>query len=238
MAFTDLLPASFHGMGRIAKEKVIAKTPRTGLVTGLVTTAGGHLHGGIDPFNTKLFYTFTFQRNNGQEARSPPSVATDSQSTTMVSAASSAHVSSTSRMGRSCPAVARAPPSAIRQPGAARSARGPRLLPGELLHGPRARRADYRAGREAAGHAGRHAHRHGRACASGGAALDRFDGLHYRGGPGDVTGFYLRYQGELLGLWDPQNRDPRRKPTPETKFSVVLLSPPLGGGVLISGHNI
>ena len=30
--------------------------------------------------------------------------------------------------------------------------------------------------------------------------------------------FLLRYQGELLGLWDPQNRDLRRKLTPETKF--------------------
>ena len=41
-----------------------------------------------------------------------------------------------------------------------------------------------------------------------------------KGGPGDVTGFYLRCQGELLGLWDPQNRDLRRKPPPETKFLV------------------
>ena len=40
----------------------------------------------------------------------------------------------------------------------------------------------------------------------------------YGAGPRDVTGLYLRYQGELLGLWDPQNRDPRRKPPPETKF--------------------
>ena len=31
---------------------------------------------------------------------------------------------------------------------------------------------------------------------------------------------YLRYQGELLGIWDPQNRDPRRKTPPETEFSV------------------
>ena len=31
---------------------------------------------------------------------------------------------------------------------------------------------------------------------------------------------HLHYQGELLGIWDPQNRDPRRKPPPETKFSV------------------
>ena len=42
----------------------------------------------------------------------------------------------------------------------------------------------------------------------------------YGGGTGDVTGLYLRYQGELLGLWDPQNRDLRRKLPPEIKFSV------------------
>ena len=30
----------------------------------------------------------------------------------------------------------------------------------------------------------------------------------------------IRYQGELLGLWDSQNRDLRRKPPPETKFLV------------------
>ena len=28
----------------------------------------------------------------------------------------------------------------------------------------------------------------------------------------------VRCQGELLGLWDPQNRDLRRKLPPETKF--------------------
>ena len=44
-------------------------------------------------------------------------------------------------------------------------------------------------------------------------------GVTYEGCPGDVTGFYLRCQGELLGrLWDPQNRDLRRKLPPETKF--------------------
>ena len=32
--------------------------------------------------------------------------------------------------------------------------------------------------------------------------------------------YTLRYQGELLGLWDPQNRDLRQKLPPETKFSV------------------
>ena len=50
--------------------------------------------------------------------------------------------------------------------------------------------------------------------------------------------FLFRYQGELLGLWDPQNRDLRRKPPPETKFLVGLLSPPSGCGVLISGYNM
>ena len=44
----------------------------------------------------------------------------------------------------------------------------------------------------------------------------------YGAGPGVVTGLCLRCQGELLGLWDPQNRDLRRKPPPETKFSVVF----------------
>ena len=52
----------------------------------------------------------------------------------------------------------------------------------------------------------------------------------------------VRYQGELLGLWDPQNRDlyvdRRRKLPPETKFLGGLLSPPSGVGVLISGRNI
>ena len=41
---------------------------------------------------------------------------------------------------------------------------------------------------------------------------------------------HVRYHGELLGIGDPQNRDPRRKPPPETKFSVGLLSPPLDWG--------
>ena len=36
--------------------------------------------------------------------------------------------------------------------------------------------------------------------------------------PGDQVGLYLRYHGVLLGLWDPQNRDLRRKLPPETKF--------------------
>ena len=58
--------------------------------------------------------------------------------------------------------------------------------------------------------------------------------------PAQVTRqvYTLRYQGELLGLWEPQNRDLRRKPPPETEFLVGCLSPPLGRGVLISGHNI
>ena len=38
--------------------------------------------------------------------------------------------------------------------------------------------------------------------------------------PGDSIGFSVRYQGELLGLRDPQNRDLRRKPPPETEKSV------------------
>ena len=40
----------------------------------------------------------------------------------------------------------------------------------------------------------------------------------------------VRYQGELLGLWGPQNRDLRRNPPPETKFLVGWLSPPSGWG--------
>ena len=44
--------------------------------------------------------------------------------------------------------------------------------------------------------------------------------LSYGGCPGGVTGLSIRYQGELLGLWDPQNRDLRRKLPPETMFSV------------------
>ena len=35
----------------------------------------------------------------------------------------------------------------------------------------------------------------------------------------------VRYQGELLGLWDLRNRDLRRKSPPETKVSVGWLSP-------------
>ena len=38
--------------------------------------------------------------------------------------------------------------------------------------------------------------------------------------PGDAIGFSVRYQGELLGIWDLQNRDPRRKSPPETEKSV------------------
>ena len=43
-------------------------------------------------------------------------------------------------------------------------------------------------------------------------------GVPYGAGAADVTGLYLRYQGELLGLWDPQNRDLRRKPPPKRSF--------------------
>ena len=54
----------------------------------------------------------------------------------------------------------------------------------------------------------------------------------YGGGAGDVAGLYLRYQGELLGLCDPQNRDLRRNPPPETKFFCwLIIIPPLDGGV-------
>ena len=60
---------------------------------------------------------------------------------------------------------------------------------------------------------------------------------HYGGGPGGMTGWSLRYQGELLGLWDPQNRDLRRKPPPETIFWLADYHP-LWVGVLISGHNM
>ena len=42
----------------------------------------------------------------------------------------------------------------------------------------------------------------------------------YGGGPGGMISWSVRYQGELLGLWDPQNRDLRRKPPPETVKSV------------------
>ena len=36
---------------------------------------------------------------------------------------------------------------------------------------------------------------------------------------GGTTGLVsIRHQGELLGLWDPQNRDPRQKSPPETYF--------------------
>jgi len=62
---------------------------------------------------------------------------------------------------------------------------------------------------------------------------------------GDRLGQYgIKLKGELLGLWDPQNRDPprrRRKYHPqnlqlfaETDFSVGLFSPPRRVGVLIS----
>ena len=40
---------------------------------------------------------------------------------------------------------------------------------------------------------------------------------NYGGGAGGSIGFAVRYQGELLGIWDPQNRDPRRKSPPETE---------------------
>eukprot|EP00964_Phaeocystis_antarctica_P145192 scaffold111188_cov62-Phaeocystis_antarctica.AAC.11 len=42
----------------------------------------------------------------------------------------------------------------------------------------------------------------------------------YGGGAGGSIGFSVRYQGELLGIWDLQNRDPRRKSPPETEKKV------------------
>ena len=39
----------------------------------------------------------------------------------------------------------------------------------------------------------------------------------YGVGPGDSIGLSVRYQGELWGLRDPQNRDLRRKSPPETE---------------------
>eukprot|EP00964_Phaeocystis_antarctica_P110426 scaffold74786_cov41-Phaeocystis_antarctica.AAC.2 len=42
----------------------------------------------------------------------------------------------------------------------------------------------------------------------------------YGGGAGGSIGFSVRYQGQLLGIWDLQNRDPRRKSPPETEKSV------------------
>ena len=58
----------------------------------------------------------------------------------------------------------------------------------------------------------------------------------YGGCPGDSIGFSVRYQGELLGLRDPQNRDLRRKSPPETKTGWLIITPSGGGGVLISGQ--
>ena len=43
------------------------------------------------------------------------------------------------------------------------------------------------------------------------------DTTQYGGCPGDATGFSLRYQGERLGIWDPQNRDLHRKSPPKPK---------------------
>ena len=53
----------------------------------------------------------------------------------------------------------------------------------------------------------------------------------YGGGPGDATGFSVRYQGELLGISDLQNRDPRRKSPPETeKNGWLIITPSVSGG--------
>ena len=40
----------------------------------------------------------------------------------------------------------------------------------------------------------------------------------YTGCAGGVTGMYLRCQGELLGLRDPQNRDPRVETAPRNEI--------------------
>jgi hypothetical protein len=39
----------------------------------------------------------------------------------------------------------------------------------------------------------------------------------------------IKVEGELLGLWDPQNRDPRRKSPPETCMFRLDDYHPLGG---------
>ena len=50
--------------------------------------------------------------------------------------------------------------------------------------------------------------------------------------PGDAIGFSVRYQGELLGIWDLQNRDLRRKSPPETeKIGWLISTPSVDGGV-------
>ena len=49
--------------------------------------------------------------------------------------------------------------------------------------------------------------------------------------PGDQVGLYLRYQGELLGLWDPQTRDLRRNYPQKRSFRLADYHPPLVGGV-------
>ena len=51
-------------------------------------------------------------------------------------------------------------------------------------------------------------------------SIEKLQARVHRGCPCGVTGLSIRYQGELLGLWDPQNRDLRRKLPPETMFSV------------------
>ena len=50
-----------------------------------------------------------------------------------------------------------------------------------------------------------------------------------RGGAGGSMGFSVRYQGELLGIWDLQNRDPRRKSPPETEKWLAYYHPSVGG---------
>ena len=52
------------------------------------------------------------------------------------------------------------------------------------------------------------------------ASLRSYNRGSYGGRPGDSIGFSVLYQGELMGTWDSQNRDPRRKSPPETEESV------------------
>ena len=53
--------------------------------------------------------------------------------------------------------------------------------------------------------------------------------MKYGGGADYVTGLYLWYQGELLGLWDPQNRDPPVEDHPQKRSFRLAYYHPLGG---------
>ena len=68
-------------------------------------------------------------------------------------------------------------------------------------------------------------------------AVNQYHGSFFNWGcPGGVTDFSVWYQGELLELGDPQNRDPRRKSPPETKNRLAYYHPFGEWGVLISGQ--